>query len=49
LIPTALVGTYVGAYLTKIIHDKWFFRWVQIALMLVSIKLLVDGIQGLWF
>ena len=49
LIPTALVGTYVGAYLTKIIHDKWFFRWVQIALMLVSIKLLVDGVQGLWF
>ena len=49
LIPTALVGTYVGAYLTKIIHDKWFFRWVQIALMLVSIKLLIDGVQGLWF
>jgi uncharacterized membrane protein YfcA len=48
LIPAALVGTFVGAYLTKIIHEKWFFRWVQIALLLVSIKLLVDGVQGLW-
>jgi uncharacterized membrane protein YfcA len=47
LIPAALVGTFVGAYLTKIIHEKCFFRWVQIALLLVSIKLLVDGVQGL--
>ena len=47
LIPAALVGTLLGAYLTKIIHEKWFFRWVQIALLLVSIKLLVDGVQGL--
>ena len=47
LIPAALVGTFVGAYLTKIIHEKWFFRWVQIALLLVSIKLLVDGVLGL--
>jgi uncharacterized protein len=47
LIPAALIGTFVGAYLTKIIHEKWFFRWVQIALLLVSIKLLIDGVRGL--
>ncbi|NDC60500.1 MAG: sulfite exporter TauE/SafE family protein [Betaproteobacteria bacterium] len=47
LIPTALLGTVIGAYLTKIIHDKWFFRWVQIALFGISIKLVHDGLLGL--
>ena len=47
LIPAALVGTVVGAYLTRVIHEKWFFRWVQWALFGISVKLVWDGAQGL--
>jgi len=40
LIPFAIVGTYVGAILTKKIPDKLFFLWVQIGLFLISLKLI---------
>jgi uncharacterized membrane protein YfcA len=40
LIPFAIVGTYVGAVLTKKIPDKLFFLWVQIGLFLISLKLI---------
>jgi uncharacterized membrane protein YfcA len=40
LIPFAIVGTYVGAFLTKKIPDKLFFLWVQIGLFLISLKLI---------
>ena len=43
LIPTALVGTVIGAYLTRRITDKWFFLGVQIALFAVSAKLVFDN------
>lgn len=42
LIPFALVGTVVGAYLTRLIADDWFFKWVQLGLLAISIKLIVD-------
>ncbi|MBU3646475.1 MAG: sulfite exporter TauE/SafE family protein [Limnohabitans sp.] len=42
LIPFALVGTVLGAYLTKKIADVWFYRLVQASLFLVSIKLIAD-------
>jgi uncharacterized membrane protein YfcA len=42
LIPFALVGTVLGAYLTKRIADVWFYRLVQASLFLVSIKLIAD-------
>ena len=42
LIPFALVGTVVGAYLTRQIADDWFFKWVQLGLLAISIKLIVD-------
>jgi len=47
LVPAALVGTVIGAYLTKIIHEKWFFRWVRLALFGISVKLVWDGAHGL--
>lgn len=40
LIPFALAGTLVGAYLTRRLADAWFFRTVQLGLLLVSLKLI---------
>ena len=44
LIPFALAGTVAGAYLTRKIADDWFFKGVQVGLLLISIKLIVDVI-----
>jgi uncharacterized protein len=44
LVPAALVGTVVGAYLTRRLADRWFYRLVQAGLFLVSMKLLADAI-----
>ena len=46
LIPFALVGTVVGAYLTRKIADDWFFKWVQVGLLAISIKLIVDVLRA---
>lgn len=43
LIPFALVGTVVGAYLTRKIADDWFFKWVQLGLLAISIQLIVNA------
>lgn len=45
LVPFALFGTVIGAYLTRRIADVWFFRFVQLSLFAVSVKLIVDGIR----
>jgi len=42
LIPAALIGTVVGAYVTKIIADALFYRLVQAGLFIVSLKLISD-------
>jgi uncharacterized membrane protein YfcA len=42
LIPAALIGTVVGAYVTKIIADVLFYRLVQAGLFVVSLKLIAD-------
>ena len=42
LIPFALVGTVLGAYITKKIADVWFYRLVQAGLFTVSLKLMAD-------
>ena len=42
LIPFALVGTVLGAYITKRIADVWFYRFVQAGLFVVSLKLIAD-------
>jgi len=40
MVPSALLGTFMGAYLTKVLKDAWFFKLVEIGLLLVSIKLI---------
>ena len=44
LLPSALAGTVVGAWLTKRIQERWFFLAVQIALFAVSTKLLEEAL-----
>ena len=46
LVPFALLGTFLGAYLTKRIADAWFFKLVQVGLFLLSLKLIHDAIFG---
>jgi uncharacterized membrane protein YfcA len=46
LIPFALIGTVIGAYITKRIADVWFFRLVQASLFTVSLKLIYDAAFG---
>jgi uncharacterized membrane protein YfcA len=46
LIPFALVGTVAGAYLTRKIADDWFFKWVQVGLLGISVKLIADVIRA---
>lgn len=45
LAPFALVGTVLGAYLTRRIADRWFYRIVQWGLFGVSIKLVFDALS----
>ena len=44
LVPMALLGTYLGAYLTRRINDVWFYKLVQAGLFLVSCKLIWDAV-----
>jgi uncharacterized protein len=46
LIPFALIGTVAGAYLTRKISDDWFFKWVQVGLLLISLKLILDVVRA---
>jgi uncharacterized protein len=45
LIPAALIGTVMGAWLTKRIGGVWFYRFVQIGLFAVSLKLIFDYLK----
>ena len=44
LIPVAALGTIFGRYLIKRLSEKWFFLAVQIALFLISVKLIYSSI-----
>lgn len=46
LVPFALIGTVAGAYLTRKLAEAWFFKAVQLGLLLVSLKLMADVLQG---
>jgi uncharacterized protein len=46
LTPVALFGAWAGFNLTKILPEKLFFRCVKIALCLVSVKLIWDGLRA---
>lgn len=47
LMPFALVGTFLGAYLTQRIADKWFFMLIQLGLFALSLKLTADAVRTL--
>lgn len=47
LSPLAIIGAYLGYRLTLILPEKIFFRIVEVALFLVSLKLVYDGVAGL--
>ncbi|HLA02721.1 MAG TPA: sulfite exporter TauE/SafE family protein [Aestuariivirga sp.] len=47
LAPIAIIGAFLGYRLTKIIPEKAFYRFVEVALFLVSVKLVYDGVVGL--
>jgi len=42
LAPAAFIGTFVGKRLTQVIPDGAFFRFVEITLLLLSVKLIAD-------
>jgi uncharacterized protein len=46
LAPVALVGAWAGFRLTRVLNERIFFRWVEVALFLFSLKLLWDGFTG---
>jgi uncharacterized membrane protein YfcA len=48
LMPLALMGTFLGAYLTRRLNDVWFYKLVQVSLFLVSLKLMTDALMGYW-
>lgn len=47
LAPLALFGAWAGYKMTTLLPEKLFFRIVEVALFLVSLKLLYDGVRGL--
>ncbi|HSW03802.1 sulfite exporter TauE/SafE family protein [Aquabacterium sp.] len=47
LVPAALIGTVLGAWLTKRLADRWFFRLIQGTLFLISCKLIFEGLRSL--
>ena len=47
IVPFALLGTVMGAWLTRRLADAWFFRWVQIGLFAVSLKLVWGALPAL--
>jgi uncharacterized protein len=46
LTPIALFGAWAGFKLTKILPEKTFFKFVETALFLVSLKLIWDALKG---
>lgn len=46
VLPVGILGTFVGARLTRVLSDGLFFALVQVALFTVSLKLVVDALPG---
>ncbi len=44
LVPAALLATGVGAWLTRRLAERWFFRLVQLALFAVSLRLIYKAV-----
>jgi uncharacterized membrane protein YfcA len=47
LAPAALFGAWLGYRLTKILPEQAFYRIVEVALLLVSVKLIYDALHAL--
>lgn len=47
LMPVAIVGTYAGVHVTRVIPERHFYRLVVGALFLLSLKLVYDGFREL--
>lgn len=47
LAPIAIVGAYLGFRLTTLLPEKTFYRIVEVALFIISLKLIYDGVSGL--
>lgn len=47
LLPVAIAGTIIGKFLTQRVPEKWFFTGVQIALFMISIRLVLNTFPGL--
>lgn len=46
LAPVALFGSWAGYKFTSLLPEKAFFRFVEIALLVVSLKLIWDGLRS---
>jgi uncharacterized protein len=46
LAPVALFGAWAGFRATKVLPEKTFFKWVEVALFCVSLKLIWDAAKG---
>lgn len=46
LAPVALAGAWAGHRFTRVLPEKTFFKWVEAALFLVSLKLIWDALRG---
>ncbi len=46
LTPVALFGAWGGYHLTRILPEKLFYRFVEVALFILSVKLIYDAITG---
>lgn len=44
LLPCVPIGVYLGFYLAEKISIQWYYRIVQICLLIASIKLIADGL-----
>lgn len=46
LVPVALSGAWAGYQLTQLLPEKLFYRIVEVALFILSIKLIYDALKG---
>jgi uncharacterized membrane protein YfcA len=46
LMPVAVLGTFAGVKLVRVLPQKMYFNFVQAMLFIVSVKLIVDGLMS---
>jgi len=46
LMPVAAVAVFVGVRLVRVVPERLFFRVITWALLVVSVKLILDGVRG---